>query len=296
MKDVELRHLRCLVAVAEERSFSRAALRLGTTQPSVSQLLKRLEDVLGHRLVARDRGSVALTPLGEAVLPQMRQALTAVDLALDETRRCLRGETGILRIGVSTLALYGEVPAFIRRFRAMFPDVDVALSVIRSHDRDAQLLDGSLDIAFTAMAPPQPELTQIVFSEEPLCVVLPDWHRLAAAGRITLADLAQEDWIMPLAHSPLHNGIRHEYRRLGIDLRVAAESNDFATAFGLVLAGTGVALAGESFRAFAGPNLLLRPIQDLQLRLTHVLAHRKAITSPTALAFLGLLPVPPIEA
>lgn len=287
LKDVELRHLRCLVAVAEERSFSRAAARLGTTQPSVSQLIKRLEDVLGHRLVARDRASVALTPLGEAVLPQMRLALAGVDLALDETLRCLRGEVGRLRIGVATLALYGKAPALIRRFREAHPAVEVSMSVIHSHDRNALLLDGSLDIAFTAAAAARPELVQIPFSQEPLCVVLPDWHRLARSERITLADLAQDDWIMPQPNSPLHAGILRECRQLGFEPHITAQSNDFATAFGLVLAGNGVALAGESFRDFTGPNLLLRPILDLTLGLTHVLAHRKAEIAPTVLAFLG---------
>ncbi|HEY0214688.1 MAG TPA: LysR family transcriptional regulator [Paenirhodobacter sp.] len=290
MKDVELRHMRCLVAIAEERSFSRAALRLGTTQPSVSQLLKRLEDVLRHRLVARDRASVALTPLGEAVLPQMRQALAAVDLALDETRRCLRGETGRLRIGVATLALYGEAPSLIREFRAQHPDVDVSMSVIRSHDRSQLLLEGRLDIAFSAAAAPHPDLAQIAISDEPICVVLPCWHRLAGVGQITLADLVGDDWIMPLSNSPLHDGMLRAFHRFGFMPRITAESNDFATAFGLVLAGNGVAVAGESFRAFTGPNLLLRPVSDLNLRLTHTLTHRKTEISPTVLAFLENIP------
>ncbi|RWR07143.1 LysR family transcriptional regulator [Paenirhodobacter populi] len=289
MKDVELRHLRCLVAVAEERSFSRAAMRLGTTQPSVSQLLKRLEDVLGHRLVERDRTSVALSPFGEAVLPMMRQALAAVDLAMEETRRCLRGEVGRLRIGVATLALYGKAPSLIRRFRAMYPEVEVTMTVIRGNDRIRLLLEGEIDIAFIAAAPSHPTLTQIPLSEEVLCAVLPDSHRLAGADAISLADLADNDWIMPPAGMPLHDDIVRECHRAGFEPRITAESDDFSTAFGLVLAGTGIALAGESFRDFTGPHLVLRPIRDLPLRLRHVLLHRQSQMSPTTLAFIATL-------
>ncbi len=289
MKNVELRHLRCLVAVAEERSFSRAAKRLGITQPSVSQLLKRLEDVLGHRLVERDRASVALTALGEMLLPRMRQALAAVDSALEEARLGLRGEAGRIRLGLAAPALYGTAPAMIRRFRAERPGVEISVEVIHSLRQADLLLAGKLDLTVAAVALHHPALTQIPLADEALWVVMPRSHRLADSTEIELTDLADEDWIMPSANMPLHHEIHHECRRVGFKPRIAVESDDFSSTFGLVLAGSGVALAAESFRAFAGPDLVLLPLKEREPRLRYYLSYRKSEISPVVLGFVALL-------
>jgi DNA-binding transcriptional LysR family regulator len=286
MQGVELRHMRCLVAIAEEGSFGRAALRLGTTQPAVSQLLKRLEDLAGHRLVNRDRFSLSLTPVGEDLLLQARQALSAVEDALDAAQRSLRGEAGRLRVGFSAASLYSVVPALIRRFRVDRPGIAVEMVVLNSQDQAAALLERRVDVAFGAVALRGEALAQRRVAEETTRLVLPRWHRLAGARSLPLHRLWDEAWILPPPETPVREDILLHCRAAGFTPRIAAESPDFLTTFGLVMADAGIALAAESFRDFAGPELALIPIEGDAPRLVHALTYRSNESSPAVLAFL----------
>lgn len=288
MQGVELRHLRCLVAIAEEGSFSRAALRLGTTQPAISQLLKRLEDMLGHRLLERDRSPPRLTPLGETVLREARQALGAVEEAMEATRRGLRGEVGRLRIGVSVPSLYSGTPALIRRFRSLRPEVVVEMRVLPSQDQPEALLERRIDLAFGTFTESPPGLVRHLLADEAMCIALPAWHRLAGAERLTLAMLREEAWILPPHGIPLRQEILLHCHAAGFTPRVAAESADFLNSFALIMADAGIALAAESFRRFTGPDVVLAPIEGPAPRLLHHLNARLADTTPTVAAFLAM--------
>lgn len=287
MHTIELRHLRCLVAIADEGSFSRAAMRLGTTQPAVSQLLKRLEDLAGHRLVKRNRSSVCFTAMGEEVLLQARQALLAVDRALAATERSLRGETGRLRLGLSAPSLYGGIPALIRRFRAERPGVALEISIVPSTSQPAALLADHVDVTFGTFEHRQDAVTQHILGEEAMRIVLPRWHRLSGMERISLSDLRDDAWILPPRDTPLAEEMFGHCRKAGFIPKAAAESPDFSTTFGLVLADTGVALAAESFRDFAGPDLILIPVEGPEPRLRHYMTYRTGETAPTVTAFLA---------
>ncbi|MFB9971572.1 LysR family transcriptional regulator [Pseudoroseomonas cervicalis] len=280
MQGIELRHLRCLVAIAEEGSFSRAAQRLGTSQPAVSQLVRRLEDVLGQRLLHRDRLPVTPTPLGEAVLHQAREALAAVEQALDTTRRTLRGEAGRLRIGLSVPTLHGGAPALIRRYRAARPGVTVEMCVLSSPDQPAALRERRIDLAFGGVLPDVPDLARRVLADEPMRALLPAWHKLAGAASLPLAALREEGWILPAPPMPLREEILLQCRQAGFTPSAAAEAPDFLATCGLVLAGAGIALAPETSRSLAGPELVLVPLQGEAPRIVHALVWRAGEASP----------------
>src|SRR5919206_11179 len=124
MRDMELRQLRSFVVLAEELHFRRAAERLHIAQPSLSQQLRRLEDGLGVRLLERDRRSVALTPAGEALLPEARAVLAAADHAAAVVRATAAGERGVRG-------------AVYRRFAAPEPTMGMALAWRRGTDLPA---------------------------------------------------------------------------------------------------------------------------------------------------------------
>src|SRR5947209_20453245 len=98
--EIELRHLRYFVAVAEELHFSRAAQRLNVAQPPLSQQIRKLEQMIGHQLLARTSRSVSLTAAGQALLETARRTLRNVHREIEDTRRIGRGEVGSLNIGV----------------------------------------------------------------------------------------------------------------------------------------------------------------------------------------------------
>ena len=288
MQNLELRHLRCLVAIDEERNFSRAASRLGMTQPAISQLLKRIEDLAGHRLVKRSRAAVILTPLGEDVVRHARKAVLAVDRALAEAGRNLRGESGRLRVGLSVPSLHGGIPALIRRFRAERPGITVEMSIVSSQAQPAELLADRIDVTFGTVAYPHEALAHDFIGEEAMRVVLPRWHRLSALPRIPLGELREDAWILPPAELPLRQEMEGHFRQAGVSPRLVVDSMDFAATFGLVLANTGVALAAESFRDFAGPDLVLIPIEGAEPRLRHYLSYRVEEALPSVAAFLAI--------
>jgi DNA-binding transcriptional LysR family regulator len=294
MNGLELRHLRCFVAVAEERSFSRAARRLGMTQPAVSQLMKRLEDVLGHRLVDRAHGrmpgSVLPTPAGAMFLPQARQALAAVEQALEVARRSMRGEIGRLRFGLNVPSLYNRVPGLIRAFRGDFPEVEIDIESLSSGEQEEALLENRIDVAFGNFPTEDARLASRLVGEEAMQVVLPRWHACAAEEKVPLARLAEDKWIMP----PRSVAPRYvdEVLRLcgdaGFTPRIGAQSANFTTALGMVLADVGIALAAESFRGLAGPDLVLLPLDGPTPLLPCYLMYRRDDPAPVIRAFLAL--------
>jgi DNA-binding transcriptional LysR family regulator len=139
--DVELRHLRCLVAIVEAGGFTGAAAELGVTQPAVSRTLAALEDVLGVRLLRRTSREVVLTAAGERVLAHSRRVLAEVEELAREARS---GRTR-LRIGHAWAAIGEHTVEFQRRWAAQHPDV--TLHVVRTNSPTGGLAEGACDVA-----------------------------------------------------------------------------------------------------------------------------------------------------
>ena len=139
--DVELRHLRCLVAIVEAGGFTGAAAELGVTQPAVSRTLAALEDVLGVRLLRRTSREVVLTAAGERVLAHSRRVLAEVE---DLAREARSGGTR-LRIGHAWAAVGEHTVEFQRRWAVQHPDV--TLHVVRTNSPTGGLAEGACDVA-----------------------------------------------------------------------------------------------------------------------------------------------------
>jgi DNA-binding transcriptional LysR family regulator len=139
--DVELRHLRCLVAIVEAGGFTGATADLGVTQPAVSRTLAALEDVLGVRLLRRTSREVVLTAAGERVLAHSRRVLAEVE---DLAREARNGGTR-LRIGHAWAAIGEHTVEFQRRWAVQHPDV--TLHVVRTNSPTGGLAEGACDVA-----------------------------------------------------------------------------------------------------------------------------------------------------
>lgn len=126
-QDVELRHLRYFVAVAEDLHFGRAAKRLHLSQPPLSHQIRRLEELLGHPLFVRTSRSVALTSVGQVYLERARRTLHLVQRDIEETRRVGGGEVGSLHIGFVGSAMLTTLPRIFGEYRARFPRVQLHL-------------------------------------------------------------------------------------------------------------------------------------------------------------------------
>src|SRR5262245_30021878 len=167
---MELRHLRYIIAVAEEGHITRAAERLGIAQPPLSRLIKSIEQDIKVQLFRRVPRGVELTDAGRTFLKGARATFANLDRTLESARRTARGEEGQISIALtSSTAFHPLVPRVIREFRETFPQVAMTLA----HGTTAELIESMagdrLDVAFIRSSVAQPEA--IVFQqllEEPL--------------------------------------------------------------------------------------------------------------------------------
>jgi DNA-binding transcriptional LysR family regulator len=264
---MELRHFEYFVAVAEERSFTRAAARLHVVQSGVSAVIKALEREVEAELLERTSKRVALTDAGEALLPRARAALDAVRAARDAVDEVRGGLRGTVRIGTLTSVGMIDVPALLGGFHRAYPDVQLRLEVSSrgSVGLLEGLVDGSIDLAI-ASVPGRPPVGVRVRQahHEQLHLVLPEGHRLAQAGEVTIEDLVGEAFV----DFPEGYGNRfvvdRAFAAAGIQRHVAIQVMDIASGASFVREGLGVSFLPR----FAVPDkrgLVVRPLAGSDL-------------------------------
>jgi DNA-binding transcriptional LysR family regulator len=193
---MELRHLRYFVAIAEERSFTRAAERLWVAQPGLSTQIRRLESELGVQLFERHTRGVDLTDAGELLLERARTALAAADVARSTGRDLEEGLFGSVRLGIVTGAGWPGTSALLGQFGRERPAVE--LTVVESYGgtllRD--LRDGRLDAMIAPSELGSAELRRVRLSRERWRVLAGRDHRLAGAGPVAAPELEGQRFVV----------------------------------------------------------------------------------------------------
>jgi LysR family transcriptional regulator, benzoate and cis,cis-muconate-responsive activator of ben and cat genes len=173
---MELRHLRYFVAVAEELNFRKAAERLYVTRPALSKQIKDLEELIGARLLDRDTTRVNLTSAGSVFLVEAKSILDQVERAIQITQEAKQGKRGRLSIGGAGQITASFLPAALKEFRQLFPDVDVSfveihLAELHLAEQIQALTCGDIDIGFTCGS----ELEDYPHLSKELLVSAPNW-------------------------------------------------------------------------------------------------------------------------
>jgi len=183
-RDLELRHLRYFVTVAEELHFGRAAERLHLSQPPLSQQIRKLEGILGYALFVRTSRSVRLTSAGEAYLERARRTLRNVQRDIDETRSIGRGEEGSLHVGFVGSGMLTTLPGVFRAYSAAYPRVHLHLHESFTAQVVEGLENGTLDAGILRDGDPREGLQVQTIFEEPYVAVLPATHRCVSRSYI----------------------------------------------------------------------------------------------------------------
>jgi DNA-binding transcriptional LysR family regulator len=257
----ELRQLRYFVAVAEERNLTRAAGRLHIAQQSLSQQIRTLEAQLGVTLFERSTRGVELTAVGAVLLREARPVLAQAERAVEAVRRAARGEQGELRVGfLSTVANY-FMPPVVRAFRERHPAVTLHTEDIPIAALVAGLRDGTLD-AGLSRPPLVDDLATEVVLREPVAAVLPEGHPLADRAELTLADLADEPWVLTPRASwpPWHRSYDEDFARAGYRPRVVQRGTTPQGLLALVAAGVGVTRLTLSSRSLRDSGVAFVPL------------------------------------
>ena len=257
----ELRQLRYFVAIAEEGSLTRAAARLHITQQSLSQQVRTLEAQLGATLFERSSRGVTLTDVGAVLLREARPVLARAERAAEAVRRAAHGEQGELRVGfLSTVANYFMAPV-VRAFRELHPGVTLHTEDLTIAALVAGLRDGTLD-AGLSRPPLVDDLATEVVLREPVAAVLPEGHRLAGRAELTLADLADEPWVLTPRSSwpPWHRQFDEDFARAGFRPRVVQRGTTPQGLLALVAAGVGVTRLTLSSRSLRDGGVAFVPL------------------------------------
>jgi DNA-binding transcriptional LysR family regulator len=245
---VDSRQLEYFVAVAEELSFTRAAQRLYTVQSTVSAAIRALEADLKTTLFDRSTRRVTLSDTGEALLPEAKAALEALDRARAVVEEASTGLRGSVRIGTMTRLGLIDLASLLGSFYQRYPlvDVQVTTSPTGSSGLADDVRHGRLDVALVGLSKAEMtgleprELATVQFA-----VLVPPSHRLASAGEVRLTDLAGERFVDMLRGFGNRTAVDRAFDIAGLPRRVQVEVPDLTTVPEYVRAGLGVAVVPE---------------------------------------------------
>ncbi len=253
---VEMRHLTALSEVATERSFGRAAAKLGYTQSAVSSQVATLERIVGKRLLERSRRNqaVVLTAAGDVLLKHGAAIAEELRRARENIAALAVGQAGRIRVGIYQSIGRSVIPAVVRAFARDVPRVTVELAEPKGGKSVLDLLaQHAIDVAFTDYPLKSPGVHAVPLFRDDYCLVVQRGHHLVRAGPVGLAALASERLIF-LGDRPNPQGPEQRLAHAGLDVSQALHIGDCSTVTALVAAGVGVGVV---------PALAVRPSPEL---------------------------------
>lgn len=264
--DIELRHMRALIAVAEDLNFTRAAERLHLTQQALSGQIRQLEQRVGTQLVERDTHHVALTPPGAVLYERCRTLLSGAEQAV-AAARASSGDAPRLTIGYPAPLTHRIVAPAIELFATRHPDAEIAIHFGELHDPGGGLPSGAADVAIVYGALEHEGLELHHLFSEPRGVALAADHPLARRESVTIDELIEE----PIVDVPTDDAISRDFwiaakHRAGKPPRIGATVQTVDGIIEAVGAGLGVATAVPTVVAAMGDpaGVVYRPVIDLE--------------------------------
>src|ERR1700675_2450009 len=288
--EMELRHLRYFVAVVEAGSLTVAARKLHTSQPSLSRQIRDLEEEIGAQLLTRRARGIELTLAGRAFLEHARVALAQVAGAAEAARRVANPAKPCFTMGFLAGHELTWMPEALQILRDELPNIDVMISSQYSPQLANALLKGIVDAAFLRRERGVPELAFRPLVKEPLVVVLPSDHRLAALKAIDPGDLGGETFVGVSHTAPVLRAIIDNYlKRSGIHITPDHETEHVVMGVSLIASTGGVALLPAYAKNFLTRSVTSRPLKGDTPTVELVLGYKKSNESPILKLLLSRL-------
>ncbi|MEO3417183.1 LysR family transcriptional regulator [Roseovarius sp. CAU 1744] len=259
----DLRSLQCFIALAEIRSFSRAAEVVHLAQPTFSQRIARLEDLLGFALFERHSSETSLTRAGAQFLPHAQALLRQCDDLAVMAARIREGGEGLLRIGYTSVSFFSFVPLLIQAFETRHPGVRLELTEYLSDGIEVELEAGRLDLGFLHPPLRRAAKPHVDLPGERYFAALPKDHPLIAQESIDPSTLAGESLIVTKRSTgpAIFDRLVHMVRQTGVEPQIAHEVSNSAAVIGLVAAGRGVGFVIEPMADLSRPGVCFRPLE-----------------------------------
>ncbi|TFY87729.1 LysR family transcriptional regulator [Pseudomonas nabeulensis] len=262
---MELRHLRCFLAVAEELHFSRAAERLHIEQSPLSRVIKELEEELGARLFDRNRRGTRLTPAGQVFRKDVHRLFTILEQARENVRSVASGRQGTLRIAVSDGAIEPRLSAWLARCREEEPEVEVQIVEVPLAEQLRGLREGHFDAGLARADDTGNDIVTHAVWHDPLLLALPMRHPLLAHAQVPMTEVVRYPVIA--CHAGVCEGYCRQVGRLLLGLPDEPNLVGHATSLNMMLtlvaAGYGIGfVTTDQMVACRHPDVVVRPILE----------------------------------
>ncbi|MDR5881880.1 LysR family transcriptional regulator [Caballeronia sp. LZ032] len=287
---MELRHLRYFIAVAETGSLTEAAAsRLHTSQPSLSRQIRDLEDRVGTALLQRSARGVELTDAGRAFLDHARLAMAQVDAAVEAARRAAQPAKARLALGFLTGQEMTWLTEAMHLLCDELPNLQVTVTSDYSTELASALAHGKLDVAFMR-AEPGYGLEYRVIGEEPLVVLMPSDHPLAARKAVRPEDLRQQPFIAMADKAKVLGQVIDGYlTKEGVEVDVAQRVDNPAMVMSLIASTRAVTLIPAYVQNLMPWSVVSRPLKGEAPTIDLVVGYSPRNAAPVVKLFLSRL-------
>ncbi len=289
---MELRQLKIFVTVAEEKSFTRAAQIMGYAQSNITTQVRLLEEEFGTRLFERLGKKIALTADGEKLLYHAKRLLLYAS-EVQEAMTCSAEPKGILNIGISESLCIFKLPALLKEYSRLYPQVKLVIRQGTPLDFARWLRENIIDVAFSLdQVINDDDLITKTLCEEPMIIVGNNEHPLIAKGYIELQDIARESFIYTERNCSYRSVIENHLADAKIKPGSSYEFDSIEAIKQFVLSGLGIALlpyASVEKELSAGNMVDLGLIEPKIEMYTQIVYHKNKWLSPTLLSLLDLV-------
>jgi DNA-binding transcriptional LysR family regulator len=274
---MNIHHLEYFLEVVRQGSFSKAAIVLHITQPSISKMIQNLEEELGVTLIYRNAKQVELTDAGQAVLKQAQQIVTLFQNLTIELEDVTLLRKGKIRIGIPHITGSTILPRILGEFNQQYPHIQIQLCEFGSKKIQQGVQDGSLDIGVVCSPPTQTDIFEVFpFVQDPLRVIVHPEHRLTKRSAVDFAELATEAFVLYSEDFTLYDHIIRRCKQAGFQPRTICETSQREFMTQMVAAKIGIALLPSRICASLDPKTIVSiPLLDPQIYLQLAIIWRR---------------------
>lgn len=239
---MDIRHLIYFIEVAQHRSFTKAANALHITQPSISKMIKLLEEELDVILFHRSAKQIELTDAGQALLNQSQQIVNSFENLTSELADVINSKKGTITIGLPPMIGARFFPEIISQFTTSYPKISLNLLEVGSQKVHIGIDDGSLDIGVVMLPVDNTLFETVPFMDEPLMLITHPDHPLTKQSIIKLSHLKNEDFIFFKESFTLHDRIINKCIENGFSPNIVFKSSHWDFIAEMVAINFGIAL------------------------------------------------------